>query len=372
MLFRFPVVIALIIAAVAVLSPSGLSAGLQEQWQVGDRPILELGDDQGFEWGNVAGVAVLPSGAIVVSDSRRYQITIVDSMGRPVATAGREGGGPGEFRILREPVICSPDDIFLWDQGHDRVSIFDTSGTLVRDFGTDRLGDGVEASVGPWKRMRMVCNHDGIFARVSRNMGDGPVSNGPGAVRVLVELASEAGPLAHLEPFGGEEVYFFDGVRAPRPLGKRTVVAMDSTQLAVGVTSEPWISIYSLDGRLKRRIDLALSRVPVTQSVIDDFVQTRPERHRAAWARLEYPDSLPAYSNLLIDSEGLIWVQRDRVRTTDPYLWQVYGSQGDHLASLQVEADFRLQEVGPDFVAGVAEGRFGTHVVRVYPLDRSN
>jgi hypothetical protein len=370
--YSFPVVCALIVSAVAALSPPSLSAALQEQWQVEGRPTLEFGDDQGSEWGNVVGLAVLPSGAIVVSDSQRYQISIFDSTGRLAATAGRQGGGPGEFRILREPMLCSSDEVFFWDAGHERLSVFDTGGTLVRDFRTDRLGDPTEASAGPWHQARMVCNQDGVFARVSRSMKDFPTSDGPGPVEVLIELANEAGPLAHIQPFDGEEIYLLDGAVAPRPLGKWTVVALDSTQLAVGVTSEPWVSIYSLDGRLKNRIDLDLPRAPVTQSVIDDFVQTRPERHRATWARLEYPDSLPAYSNLLIDSEGLIWVQQYRVQPADPYAWRVYSSRGDHVASLQVEAGFRIQEVGPDYVVGVAEELLGTHVVRVYPLKRSN
>lgn len=349
--------------------PQGmLEASVVQQWTLEPIPLVELGPEQGFEWGHAGGARLLPSDGIVVADQLERTLSIFDSGGSLSATVGGQGDGPGEFRILLEPMTCAPGELHLWDQALARITVFAEDGRLLRDAGDRELFGEKRGTPGTWKATRMACNERGVFARVSRASGVDLRADGPAPVEVVVDLATKGGPIARLGPFAGEEVYRHERAVATRPLGRRTIVRVGPSRIVVGITSEPVVDLYTLDGALESHLRLDLPRRPVTGAVVDALVRTKPERHRAVWRSFEYPDSLPLYSDLLVDPEGRLWFEEYTVGEPDSRRWCVYDRAGRRIAGLEVDGGFRILDVGVDRVIGVAVDALGVQTVRVHAL----
>lgn len=93
-----------------------MSCGAGEQAPIPDFPVptveLEIGELEGSNvFGLVEDIQPVGGGQFVVLDSRPPTLTLFDPEGRPLATIGRSGEGPGEFR---SPVALASDGARLY------------------------------------------------------------------------------------------------------------------------------------------------------------------------------------------------------------------------------------------------------------------
>lgn len=92
---------------------------LDTLWSIGG------GDDRGgLSFGGIADVAVDPAGRIWVVDFRRRQVHVLTREGKPIATLGRSGDGPGEFRLPFQVAVAKDGMAYIFDQYQARVSEF--------------------------------------------------------------------------------------------------------------------------------------------------------------------------------------------------------------------------------------------------------
>src|SRR5690606_34586675 len=54
-------------------------------------------DDLAYEFGRIAGMALLPDGRVAVADGMANEVRVFDENGTHQFTFGRRGAGPGEF-----------------------------------------------------------------------------------------------------------------------------------------------------------------------------------------------------------------------------------------------------------------------------------
>ena len=69
------------------------------------------------------------------------------------------------------------------------------------------------------------------------------------------------------------------------------------------------------------------------------------------------PEIRPAYSDLVIDSEGFIWAEESQGRTLkftggQPSRWTVFSPEGEWLGGVQLPYRFFVFEIGSDYVLG--------------------
>lgn len=88
-----------------------------------DLRIGSASGDAGDAFGKIVGVEALSSGAIVVADAQADQLRAFAADGSPLWTAGRRGGGPGEFTRLSGMWRLAGDSLLAIDGG--RLMIFD-------------------------------------------------------------------------------------------------------------------------------------------------------------------------------------------------------------------------------------------------------
>ncbi len=89
----------------------------------------------------VGDVRIGPRGQIIVPQQQDRKYLVYDSLGRRVATIGRAGEGPGEFKQVGTYFGWKGDSIWTWDANHERFTVFTASGTYVRGLATPQTAD---------------------------------------------------------------------------------------------------------------------------------------------------------------------------------------------------------------------------------------
>lgn len=114
------------------------ASSLTEVWRIGK---LDGPPEQVF--GRIGGIAVDASGRIFVVDILNKVLRVYDPDGDHLASAGREGDGPGEFRHPEKVALAGRDTVVITDR-NGRLSRFLVSGDSIAFDGVVRL------SATPW------------------------------------------------------------------------------------------------------------------------------------------------------------------------------------------------------------------------------
>ena len=155
-----------------------------------------------------------------------------------------------------------------------------------------------------------------------------------------------------------------------------TSAALVGSSLFVGDQNRFEIHEYALDGRLSRILrvlegSLTLSEGDIERALAEELA-TRPESERAMWEshfeRMAVPETRPAYSRLLGDPEGDLWVAGYARDPSDATSWSVFDSSGAWLGNVEMPDRFRVLEIGSDWVLGTWRDGLDVEHVRLYEL----
>ncbi len=112
----------------------GAGTGEVEVWRLVEPPLVEIGVQEGeepYQLHRAAGSVRLADGRIVVLNAGSRELRFYGPEGTHQRSVGREGEGPGEFRFPTRLRKVSEDTLLVWDQGLQRISLFDTSGVFL-------------------------------------------------------------------------------------------------------------------------------------------------------------------------------------------------------------------------------------------------
>lgn len=345
-----------------------------EGWRFSSDPRLTIGVADGPDEYNLfrASKAMrMADGRILVTNSGTQELRFYDPQGTFLASSGREGEGPGEFRSLGYTWRTETDSLLAYDFRLRRFSVFDGGGAFVRSFLLD-AGENVFAFP------------DGVF--------------GDGTVLASVDEQdqgdySELGTVRGRKRFGrfgrdgkligfqaslpGSELY-----KGTHPDGSGFTTAADHAvrpYATAGTSSWFYGSGDSYEfqewgrgGELLKLIRLARERRGMPEEIRtarDERLREMNPQAAALWRRVPLPDSLPTHEDLLVDGEGNLWVLGYVVREQEPY-WSVIDTTGRWLGNLTPPAGFRISEIGADYVTGIWADTLGVQQVRVYGLEK--
>lgn len=385
-------------AAVEIVQNARALLPAARAWRVDAAPLLRIGAGNPTTEGDALYELYLTMGVVRLSDGRwavgvqsTHTVRIYDARGRFVSSMGREGRGPGEFQQVMGVSTTRGDTLMVIDL--DGMEWFTGSGQFIRP-GAGR-GRGTARYVYPAALMR-----DGSHAGF--NLDDPRI---PPAGRQLVRA-----PILYLRDNGTrsdtlavvaayEQV--FDGRQrwgASLVYGALGLLTGDGTHVLHGVPGEYTIDVYAVDGRRVRSIRRTHTPVPVTEAAKSAYrahVSKSPgegegplspemrARLERALASAQFADHFPAVASLLADRTGNLWVQRYdplvalrtpgpvRVQTiAAPTTWDVFDARGRWLTTVRLPARFTPQEIGADYVAGVARNEDDEESVLVLTLRR--
>lgn len=288
-------------------------------------------------------LAVDALGRVYVADRKPTIIKVFSPDGSFLRTVGREGAGPGEFRVAF--LAAWRDRLVVHDPQQSRTSVFDTAGAFLTswhsaccywtDIGVDSagriyvpsptFGEGqAEAPAQPWLRFRM----DGSVVDTLRlppwkHEGKAwTLRAGSGRNQMMMQLGVPFSPDRQyaLHPDGGF-VYGWSGAYelAVSPRGQDT-----SLVIRRAWTAEPIPDPM---------------RVAVVEENIRNVGPQFPEAELRATFRIEdVPTATPAFMSIAVDPEGHVWARRllgsDSTRTT----WDVFDRRGVWLGPVTAPA----------------------------------
>jgi hypothetical protein len=346
-------------------------------WTVDATPLLDIGDgdaDTLALLGDVEGATRLADGTVVVADRAAPSLTYFSPDGKVVRRVGRKGSGPGEFETMWGLLRCG-DSLFVRDGMSYKV--FSLDGESTRQFKLEGPGGS--------RAYTSACSASGVFvsygwdllrdlpprSSVTRAMVPFWLSNADGSVR------------ANLGPRWGSERWAtvaqpISGT-GPLPLGKQPVIAAGRSRVYIGTADSFAIDVLSLDGARLGLVRKVVEPVKVTPADIERFKlldsMGKPremiERDVRTWADVRYPQTLPAYTALVVDSDDNLWVRTYPSAASAVVRWIVFSAEGVELAALSLPHTLQVNEVGRDYILGTdTDVETGSERVKLLRLRR--
>lgn len=345
-------------------------------------PTVEIGVAEGaeeYQLFRVYSAIRLDDGGILVANSGSGQLRFYDVQGRFVKSAGRHGGGPGEFPEFSSMNTwrAGPGSVAVWADDN-RVNVFDTSGALLRPV---RMETTAEA---PRVWLRGVFG-DGTWLMMAPG-GGGTLSGLPGEIiqneflhlrftpegTYVGELLRTPGRPRMVHEYGQRRHYPYIPL-APEP---QVVPGSDRLYVARGPTHE--VEVWNLDGSLTAVIRWGAPDPARTADIWSDYEREfldafTDDNRRRLYAHyfnedLPLPDRVPAVQSLMVDTDGNLWVERFRFFWDPQPVWDVFSEAGRWLSTVETPEGLEIYEIGSDYVLGRSLDELGVERIQMFGL----
>lgn len=369
-----------------------------ERWQIGAEPLFIIrGADGGPENRllDPTSIDVDSRGRILIGDGDQAgwdAVLVYDSAGQFAFQAGREGEGPGEFGQLWWAAAYRGDSIVAFDMSGDKINVFDPDGDFARLVrvpvvdvpepapGTYRFTAGADAAYS-----------DGHFLAYPSGYLD--ISGGTGPAwyaHLLLRLSPDGTTWDTLGSFEITQQYWTGTQQEPLWYAPMSVHAVGTNELFVGTGDSYEVRRFDQEGRLSRIIRRDYVPRLVTEELKGQLIswyldlissastphEGAVEQAREQFESARFAQDLPAYSAMLLDEEGFLWVEqfrwfgKERAPTTVAASWSIFDSEGVWLGDVSTPPGLILRAVTADRALGFMVNGLGVREVHVYPLDR--
>lgn len=310
------------VACVAVLM---LAAGVgdvrgQQTWQLAPDALFTAGGAGGAAdelFTRIIGAVRLSDGRYVVADGSELRLSVYARNGRLERTIGRDGEGPGEFRALSGFWHVAGDTVAVWDSRLQRITRMRADGTVIRTDpivfgpgGTPAGSGSLDAFMGALEDGRVVLAWLAVSRPIeNRLLPDrmllGVFDARGGFERLLgsvtgmlrVVTGSGSGPFAFSAfPHAAvvrDTVVFTNGLDG-------TIEFFDPAKAGQGAVRSITVGSPSIPlGQAWDRLDAALEQADASPVMV-----------ALARATDRSLGSVPAYSRMLTDDAGRLWLRQ--------------------------------------------------------------
>jgi hypothetical protein len=347
-------------------------------WTVDSVPTLTIGTLEGLDGhdlGNPRASVHLPDGAVAVSDYTSGEVRLYDRTGKHLRSVGGRGSGPGEFASVAVIYAARGDSLVVSDSRRPRLTILDGRGELGRTMALDGWD-------GPQPLLRGLL-HDSVL--VFRAIHSGSAAYETGTYQDSVEVfyhALEGGAYRSIGHFPGRHGFLIvddEGGWGPAvPYNRDFQAAVTDSQVWIGEAEGYGFEVYDVAGRLRSIVRLDRPDTPVgpaereywhaRQRAMDDR-EVWQRRFRQAKELVPFPPVMPPYSAVHSDPRGRIWVgEYQPPGATAPQIWRVFGADGQQLATTSMPPGVSAHQIGEDHVLGRWTGDLGVAHVGAFPI----
>ena len=350
-------------------------------WQVSVQPSLTIGsiDSEGAD--QLFGVTDAmrhPDGRIVIANSGSNELRVFNADGSHAGTWGGQGEGPGEFTVYSPTIVVSwpGDSVAAANPWGLRLSIFDSDGNHGRDIS---LGAGFPNFVGVLADAHIVANAPSAKATVVRTAGiarwdeEWAILAGDGTLRASLGMHPGFETHALFAPDGS-----IRGGTA-LPFSRGTMGSVWGELAVIGVSDRYEIRAYTADGSLARIVRRRGQLGSPTRGDIEAFYANLlpadmpdEQRENALNEVRDRPlvESFPAFSEILSDLAGNLWVQEYQMPREEAVVWTVFDAEGRIRGLIETPADLEVFEIGEDYVLGRVSDDLGVEYVQLWSLSR--
>ncbi len=374
-------------AGVRIVENAGPKWTDRDRLQLAATPRVVFGNttDSVYRFSRIRGVFVLADGRLVVADGGSMQLRFFSAKGEFLSATGGKGTAPGQLREMGYVRLLVGDTIAITSSfstltyvtsagqfvGTSSLPAPDPNSPIGREMMIAVLGNGTRAASpfpSPTKHALGAEWADSISVRLYDER---------------TRLIRDLGPQPYVE-----FVQLASGPDQPW-LSSIGVYAGGDQRLYAGFGDRYAIQVYGADGALQSSIRRAWKPVPVTPADWETWViewsnlwvkETGAEREKAIQKVREspYAETLPAFSQFLVDRTGRLWVReahwQDAIGAGSlsdppavPSVWSVFDTGGRWLGDVTMPTGFQPYDIGADYVAGKARTNDVSQVV-IYGL----
>jgi hypothetical protein len=320
-----------------------------------------------------------PSGGVYISDQKPAVIKQFDATGRFVRTIGRDGSGPGEFRVAF--LAAAPGHLVVHDPRSSRTSVFDSAGIFLRSWnssccfwssimvdrdGTIRIPTDDDTKRGqPGMAAYIRYRLDGTlidtmrleYERVEEKFWSLSGGSGSNKMQMMTTIPLARSVELGLDPAGGVV------------LGRN-----DRYELVVSGTGQDTVQVF---GRAAtgNPIDGARRQL-IRDSLVENFAkQFDKSAVEQAFRVSDLPSTAPLFRSVAVDRLGNRWLEVDDDGVAANRRFDVFDSTGAYLGQVPIPHDFGNAwgtAWGTDRVATSTEDADGMPVVVVYGIAKGS
>ena len=180
--------------------------------------------------------------------------------------------------------------------------------------------------------------------------------------QTVVTLSFDGEVIDTVADIGGFEGYSFAQGDGPPLFGKDSHLEVFEDRVYLGSADQMQFEVHSATGQLLRVVRVRDYDLHLTADMVRREREYRlaglppnaPAVLREVLAAMPDPETRPAYSDLLVDTEGYVWAAEfhGSVERRDPTDWEVFSPVGEWLGTVRVPARFTVYEIGVDYVLG--------------------
>jgi len=346
-------------AGITIVESASPRWGKTEAWSVDPEPFLDLstsGTGEPHWFYRVSDATRLPDGSIAVAENNSDEIRFFSSEGAFLKAVGQEGEGPGEFRWPSSVDRYRGDSLVVFDPQLGRATVLNPQWEVSRIIPM-RLSGAQLSHLHP-------LDHTDFIARASLLYVPEERDGFHRKPEALIRLSAAGGVIDTVAILAGYEDFQWQsgGISAVSLFVRNSYSAVHRGRIYLGDADEMEIKVYSALGQVERIIrvptfDLTLSAQEIRAEREARLGLNPSAMNRDLLSAMPDPETRPAYSELVIDSEGFIWVEESQGRTLkflggQPSRWTVFSPEGEWLGGVQLPSRFFVFEIGSDYVLG--------------------
>ncbi len=367
-------------AGITIVENRSPAWGDSPRWLVSEEPLVDIGMLDGpaeYQLFRATDAVRLSDGRIVIANSGTGELRYYSADGDHLLTVGRTGAGPGEFEAITWIEAAGADTIIAYDTRLRRVSTFDPGGRFVESRTTQAIAGAATMSA-------VARFADGSFLlQESVSMNPQSLRSGLHRLPSTVLRSREGGGADSLGTYrggGGVILIGENSIEIMRSdLMHRLVLVAGDGRFVVGTQDEYEVELRPAGGEAKTLIRWSGLDLAMTSDIIQRYRDrelskvSAAEERRALEQRLaamQYPETLPAYSTIIFDALGNLWVERFRGRGEEENRWDVFNAEGHLLGAVDLPVGLLVDQIGEDFVLGRWMDELDVQHVRLYGLTR--
>jgi hypothetical protein len=363
-------------AGISIVEPRA-SEPKPAQWAVDTEPYWLVGELEGqteYLFSRIAGALDLGDGRVVVADGGTNELRFFDDDGQWIESLGGEGQGPGEFEYIRALDFCYPDGFVAFDLNWQKNNYL-MDGTFV-----EKTVLRVPSGITPYS---LACDSGGnvLMLGWGRDGSGGPIIGFHQAYDQLLLTDAEGEIQADLgERLSSERIGSQYGSR-PHPAGRATRMALHDGLMFVGSGESFEVEVRSLDGTLTHLLRGPQISLEVTEPMKDAYLQGQLARAEDATRRAslrsqiegwEWPATAPAFTELMVDGAGVVWVKRFSIEPDTNETWSLLDMDRGYLGYIELGAGQELLSIGDEDLLVRIIDEFDVERVGKLALDRGN
>ena len=341
-----------------------------EAWSVDAMPIVDLSRSSN-EFYRVSNALVRPDGSIAVASRGSSTVTGYSAAGTVLFTQGAPGDGPGEYHRLTSVSPYRGDSLVAFDYWQRRLTFLDKNGRRGRIVTVDDLPGGAARTLHPLGRDRFILRVDALD-----RIGDAAGRTRIPQPLLVLEANGSLGDTVGVAA-GSETFFFADGDARP-PFARESFVDIRGETVVVGDADVLGYREYSVDGTLLRIVAVPGFPLEVSRSErdsVDHELASRPSRPRFGYLfdqmAASLPATKPAYSQLVVDSLGHVWLGEYRSGESPvDRSWYVFAPDGTWLGTVELPGRFQPYQIGADYLLGLSQDELDVETILVLRLNR--